>query len=71
MLRDALRKTKKVGLGQIVVRGQGSIVAIRPFDKGLMMETLRYADEVKKPEQVFAASPRRRRTRSSSSSPRS
>jgi DNA end-binding protein Ku len=53
VLRDALRKTKKVGLGQVVVRGQGSIVAIRPFEKGLMMETLRYADEVKKPEQVF------------------
>lgn len=53
VLRDALRKTKKVGLGQVVVRGQGSIVAIRAFDKGLMMETLRYADEVKKPEQAF------------------
>ena len=53
VLRDALRKTKKVGLGQVVVRGQGSIVAIKPFEKGLLMETLRYADEVKKPEQVF------------------
>ena len=56
-----LRKTKKVGLGQVVVRGQGSIVAIRPFDKGLMMETLRYADEVKKPETVFdSASPKKK-----------
>jgi DNA end-binding protein Ku len=53
VLRDALRKTKKVGLGQVVVRGQGSIVAIRAFDKGLMMETLRYADEVKKPQDAF------------------
>ena len=50
MLRDALKKTKKIGLGQIVVRGQGSIVAIKPFGKGLLMETLRYADEVKKAE---------------------
>ena len=40
MLRDALKKTKKIGLGQIVVRGQGSIVAIKPCGKGLMMETL-------------------------------
>jgi DNA end-binding protein Ku len=53
VIRDALRKTKKVGLGQVVVRGQGSIVAIRAFDKGLMMETLHYADEVKKPQEVF------------------
>ena len=53
VLRDALRKTKKVGLGQVVVRGQGSIVAIRAFEKGLLMETLRYADEVKKADSVF------------------
>ena len=56
VLRDALRQTKKVGLGQVVVRGQSSIVAIKPFDKGLLMETLRYADEVKKPETVFDSS---------------
>ena len=63
MLRDALRKTKKVGLGQMVVRGQGTIVAIRPYDKGLMIETLRYADEVQKPARSSPASPRRARTR--------
>ncbi len=48
VLRDALKKTKKIGLGQLVVRGQGSIVAIKPYGKGLLMETLRYADEIKK-----------------------
>lgn len=53
VLRDALKKTNKIGLGQIVVRGQGSIVAIKPFGKGLLLETLRYADEVKKPETTF------------------
>lgn len=54
VLRDALRKTGKVGLGQIVIRGQSSIVAIKPNGKGLMMETLRYAEEVKKPETAFS-----------------
>ena len=53
VLRDALKKTNKIGLGQIVVRGQGSIVAIKPFDKGLLLETLRYADEVKKADTAF------------------
>jgi DNA end-binding protein Ku len=48
VLRDALKKTKKIGLGQLVVRGQGSIVAIKPYGKGLLMETLRYADEIRK-----------------------
>ena len=61
MLRDALRKTRKVGLGQIVVRGQGSIVAIRPYGKGLLMETLRYADEVQKAGRILR---RHSRTRS-------
>lgn len=53
VLRDALRQTKKVGLGQIVIRGRGSVVAIKACGKGLMMETLRYADEVKKTESAF------------------
>jgi DNA end-binding protein Ku len=53
VLRDALKNTKKVGLGQIVVRGQGSIVAIKPCGKGLLMETLRFADEVKKASTTF------------------
>ncbi|HWV42344.1 Ku protein [Pseudorhodoplanes sp.] len=53
VLRDALKKTKKIGLGQLVVRGQGSIVAIKPYGKGLLMETLRYADEIKKPGEAF------------------
>lgn len=60
VLRDALKKTKKVALGQIVVRGQGSIVAIKPFGKGLLMETLRYADEVKKPETAFDDIPQKK-----------
>lgn len=53
VLRDALKNTKKIGLGQIVVRGQGSIVAIKPCGKGLLMETLRYPEEVKKAGTTF------------------
>lgn len=53
VLRDALRKAKKVALGQIVMRGKGSIVAIRPCGDGLMLETLHYADEVKKASTAF------------------
>jgi DNA end-binding protein Ku len=53
VLRDALKNTKKIGLGQIVVRGQSSIVAIKPCGKGLLMETLRYPEEVKKASTTF------------------
>lgn len=57
VLRDALKKAKKVGLGQLVVRGQSSIVALKVAGDGLMLETLRYADEVRKPETFFEEIP--------------
>jgi DNA end-binding protein Ku len=57
VLRDALKKKKKMGLGQIVIRGKGSLVAIKAFGKGMMLETLRYADELKKSEPVFKGIP--------------
>ena len=57
VLRDALRETGKVGLGQLVVRGKSSIVCLRPHGKGLAIETLRYADEVHKADQFFADVP--------------
>ena len=57
VLRDALKETRKIGLGQIVVRGQGSIVAVKPCGKGLVMETLRFADEVKKANSTFEGIP--------------
>ncbi|MEX2128049.1 MAG: Ku protein [Xanthobacteraceae bacterium] len=58
VLREALKRTKKVGLGQLVIRGQSSIVALRPADGGLMLETLRYADEVQKPNSYFRDLPK-------------
>ncbi len=46
VLREALTKTKKAGLGQLAMRGRESVVALRPLGKGIIMETLRYEDEV-------------------------
>jgi DNA end-binding protein Ku len=57
VLRDALKASKKIGLGQIVARGQASVVALKPFGKGLVIETLRYADELNRPEQFFTEVP--------------
>lgn len=54
VLREALRKAKKVGLGQIVIRGKGTLVALKACGKGMLLETLRYADEVKKASSAFA-----------------
>lgn len=57
VLRDALKKTQRIGLGQIVIRGKGSIVALKPCGKGMMLETLRYADEIKKAGSAFSEIP--------------
>jgi DNA end-binding protein Ku len=53
VLRDALRKSKKVGIGQLAMRGQEYVVALKPCGKGMLMETLRYADEVRKANSFF------------------
>jgi DNA end-binding protein Ku len=54
VLRDALRETKRIGLGQLALRGKEYLVAIRPYGKGLLVETLRYEDELKKETTFFS-----------------
>jgi DNA end-binding protein Ku len=58
VLRDALKKEKKIGLGQVVIRGRGQIVAVRAADKGLIVQTLHYADEVQKADKYFEDVPK-------------
>jgi DNA end-binding protein Ku len=57
VLREALRKTKKIALGQLSVRGREQLVSLRPCGKGIVLETLRYADEVKKAQSYFSEIP--------------
>lgn len=54
VVRDALRATGKVGLGQVTMRGREYLVAIRPCGDGLLAETLRYADEIREAAPLFA-----------------
>ena len=53
VLRDALKSAKKIGVGQLAMRGQEYVVALKPCGKGLLLETLRYADEVHKAQSYF------------------
>ena len=53
VLRDALRAAKKYGVGQLAMRGQEYVVALKPCGKGMLLETLRYADEVNKAQSYF------------------
>ena len=53
VLRDALRSSKKIGVGQLAMRGQEHVVALKPCGRGMLLETLRYADEVHKSQTYF------------------
>jgi DNA end-binding protein Ku len=47
LLAEALEKTGRVALGQYAARGKQYLIMVRPMDGGLVMEQLRYADEIR------------------------
>lgn len=53
VIRDALRKSGKVGLAQVTIGGREWLIAISPLEDGLIMEMLRYADELRDPADYF------------------
>lgn len=53
VIRDALRKTGKVGLAQVTIGGREWLVAIAAMEDGLVMEMLRYAEELRDPAAYF------------------
>jgi DNA end-binding protein Ku len=46
LLVEAMTELNKVALGRVVMRSKERLVAIRPLDGMLVIETMRYADEV-------------------------
>jgi DNA end-binding protein Ku len=53
VLREALKESGKVGIGQISVRGREQLVSLKPCGKGIVLETMRYEDEVRKAQSYF------------------
>ena len=53
VLREALRTTGKVGLGQLAMRGREYVVSLKACGRGMVLETLRYADEVQRAQAYF------------------
>jgi DNA end-binding protein Ku len=53
VLREALRDTGKVALGQLAMRGREYMVSLKPCGRGILLETMRYADEVVKAQGYF------------------
>ena len=52
-IRDALKKSKKVAIGQVIIANRERIVALKACGKGLILETLRYNYEVRKAQEYF------------------
>ena len=52
LLTEAMATSERVALGRFTMRGKEHVVLIRPYEKGLMMHTIYYADEVRPVEEV-------------------
>lgn len=46
LLRSALERTERAGIGTVVIRNKQYLAAIRPYEKVLALSTMRFADEV-------------------------
>jgi len=53
VIRDAMATTKMVGLSRLVLYRRERPVLLQPRDKGIVVWTLRYSDEVRDPELYF------------------
>lgn len=55
VVRDALRASERIGIGQITLRGKEYLAAVKASGDGLLMETLHYADEIRKSDPLFSS----------------
>jgi DNA end-binding protein Ku len=52
LLRDAMKKSAKAGIATVVIRTRQYLAAVIPQDEVLLMDTLRYADEIRAVEEL-------------------
>jgi DNA end-binding protein Ku len=53
VIRDAMVATKRVGIARLVLYRRERAVMLEPRGKGVVLWTLRFGDEVRKPEDYF------------------
>lgn len=56
LLRDALKKTKKLGLATFVMRQKENLCLIGVYRKALVLHVIRFADEVRNPSELKISS---------------
>ena len=52
-IREGLRKTGTYGLGQLTIGGHERLCALKPCGRGMMLETIRYHEEIRKADPYF------------------
>ncbi|HEY8509185.1 MAG TPA: Ku protein [Steroidobacteraceae bacterium] len=52
LLREALKRTNKVGIAHFVMRGRQHMAALFPHKRALVLNTLRFGEEVSEPNQL-------------------
>ncbi len=57
VIRDALKKSGKLGVGQVTMSGREYLVAVGPVGNGLGMHILHYANEIRAAGQYFGDLP--------------
>ena len=57
VIREALSEAGRIALGRVVMHTRERLVALEPRDKGILVYTLRMADEVVPPKEAFADIP--------------
>jgi len=60
VIREAMRRTKRIALGRVVMHTRERLLAIEPRDEGLVAYTLRSQGEVRDPAEAFDDVPTRR-----------
>jgi DNA end-binding protein Ku len=53
VIRDALRDTGKAAIGQVVINMRERIVGVRPYGSGLLVNALRFPEEVRAADEFF------------------
>lgn len=60
VIREAMSATNTVGISRLVLARRERAVMLEPRDKGIILWTLRYGDEVRLPEEIYGAEKQRK-----------
>jgi DNA end-binding protein Ku len=52
LLRETLKRSQKIAIAQIIIRTKQHLVALLPMDDMIVLNTLRYADEIRDTDQL-------------------